>query len=64
MDLGPILVRIALRPLESFDAILISTVNLLEVLIKIYFNGTVLKRLLEVLNALYQNSSGESNSGH
>ncbi|BET00946.1 Serum amyloid A-like 1 [Nesidiocoris tenuis] len=55
IDLGHILMRIALRPVECFDAILIATVNLLEVLIKIYFNGTVLKRLLEVLNVLYQN---------
>uniref|UniRef100_T1HRN2 Protein rhodnius neglectus n=1 Tax=Rhodnius prolixus TaxID=13249 RepID=T1HRN2_RHOPR len=59
-NIGEIIYKIVQQPFESADIILISAVNILDSLVRVYFSRSSLKRLLIILNSLYQNAGETS----
>ncbi|KAK9498741.1 hypothetical protein O3M35_003308 [Rhynocoris fuscipes] len=58
-SIGDIIYKIIKQPFEGADVVLVSAVNILDSLVRVYFSRSTLKRLLIILNTLYQ-AAGET----
>jgi len=62
-DLGTIFSQLVMRTIDYIDVLLISTVTLLEALLRVYFNHDSFKKLLKVLHELAQSQEGDGQVG-